>query len=100
MSVRIILYACFSAALFYTQAASAFKLEEATIDDIHQGIRAGEVTCKQIVEGYVARARAYNGICTKLVTAEGAKIPAATGAIRAGAPLTFPTETIAISKVV
>jgi len=100
MSVRIILYACFSAALLYSQIASAFKLEEATIDDIHKGIRAGEVTCQQIVEGYVARARAYNGICTKLVTTDGAKIPAATGAVRAGAPLTFPTETIAISKVV
>lgn len=100
MSVRIVLYAYFSAALFYTQAASAFKLEEATIDDIHKGIRAGEVTCKQIVEGYVDRARAYNGICTKLVTADGARVPAATGAVRAGVPLQFPAETIAISKVV
>jgi amidase len=81
-----------------TQAAE-FHLQETTIENIHKGIRAGDVTCKQIVEAYVARAKAYNGICTKLVTEKGGKIPAATGALRAGAPLKFPTETIAAAKL-
>ncbi|MET0659260.1 MAG: amidase, partial [Steroidobacteraceae bacterium] len=74
-----------------------FHLQEVTIDGIHAGIRAGEVTCKQIVQGYVARATQYNGVCTKLVTADGAKIPAASGTVRAGAALKFPTDTVAVS---
>jgi Asp-tRNA(Asn)/Glu-tRNA(Gln) amidotransferase A subunit family amidase len=80
--------------------AEPFHLQEATIDGIQNGIRSGEATCKQVVEGYVARARAYNGICTKLVTVDGAKIPAATGAVRAGVPVKFPTDTLALSKQV
>lgn len=100
MSVRLTLFTLFSAAFFYTHSALAFKLHEATIDDIHNGIRAGEVTCQKVVEAYVERARAYNGICTQLVTKDGAKVPLATGAVRAGVPIKFPTETVSISKVV
>jgi Asp-tRNA(Asn)/Glu-tRNA(Gln) amidotransferase A subunit family amidase len=81
------------------QAAGSFKLEEATIDDIHQAIRAGEVTCSEIVQGYIARARAYNGVCTKLVTPGGSKVAKAIGTLRAGAPLKFPTDTVAISSI-
>jgi amidase len=51
------------------------------------------------VQGYVDRARAYNGICTKLVTKDGASVAAAPGVMRAGAPLAFPTETVAVSTV-
>jgi len=79
--------------------AEPFHLEEASIESIQNGIRSGATTCKQVVEGYVARARAYNGICSKLVTLDGAKTPAVTGATRAGVPLKFPTETLAISKL-
>ncbi len=50
--------------------------------------------------GVLERAKAYNGVCTALVTADGKPIPAATGAIRAGAPLTFPTQTFPITSVV
>jgi len=99
MSVRLTFFTLISAAIFSTQSAFAFKLHEATIDDIHNGIRSGEVTCQKVVEAYVERARAYNGICTQLVTKDGAKVPPATGAVRAGVPLKFPTETVAISKV-
>jgi Asp-tRNA(Asn)/Glu-tRNA(Gln) amidotransferase A subunit family amidase len=80
-------------------AAESFHVEEASIDDIHRAIRAGEVTCKQVVEDYVARARAYNGVCTKLVTADGAKAPKAVGAVRAGTALKFPAETVAVTKL-
>jgi len=80
-------------------AQAEFKLQEATIDSIHAGIRAGDTTCKQIVEAYVARAQAYNGVCSKLITADGAKVPGKIlGTTRAGAPLKFPTDTIAIGK--
>ena len=48
-------------------AQSRFQIEEATIDDIHDAIQRGETTCAQVVQAYVDRARAYNGICTQLV---------------------------------
>jgi Asp-tRNA(Asn)/Glu-tRNA(Gln) amidotransferase A subunit family amidase len=79
--------------------AATFHLEEATIDGIQNGIRSGETTCKQVVEAYVARARAYNGICSKLVTPDGAKIAKVMGATRAGVPVKFPLDTVAINKV-
>jgi hypothetical protein len=56
----------------FVQAAEPFQLEEASIQSIHAAIRSGATTCKQVVEGYIARARAYNGTCSKLVTATGA----------------------------
>lgn len=80
--------------------AGEFRLQEATIDSVQSAIRSGEITCKQVVEGYIARAKAYNGSCTRLVTLDGAKIPATEGAIRAGSPVKFPTSTLAINKLV
>lgn len=71
-----------------------FRLEEATIDELHAAIRAGEITCVQIVQHYIERARAYNGVASALVTEDGAPLPQATGAVRAGAPICFPTETV------
>jgi len=103
MSVRIAIHSLLLAttALFAVAVqAESFHLQEATIDSIQNGIRSGEITCKQVVEGYIARAKAYNGMCTKLVTADGAKIPAAKGTVRAGSPIKFPTDTIAITKLV
>ena len=89
-----------SAAFCVLEARAQFQLQEATIDGIHKSIRAGEVTCKQVVEAYIARAKVYNGTCTKLVTADGAKVPKLLGAIRAGSEVKFPTETVALSKIV
>jgi amidase len=79
--------------------SQAFAVEESTIEDVHRAIQSGEATCKSIVQSYLERVRAYNGMCTRLVTKDGKPIPAAKGAIRAGAPLKFPTETVAVSKV-
>ena len=78
---------------------SSFRLEEATIAGLHAAIQAGEVTCVQVVEGYLARARAFNGVASRLVTRDGRPVPSATGAVRAGAPLVFPTDTVAASSV-
>jgi amidase len=91
-----------SAAALLANAAPAaeFHLKEATIDGIQSGIRSGETTCKHVVEQYIARAKAYNGMCTKLVTVEGQSVPAATGTVRAGAPIKFPTQTVALRKFV
>ncbi len=76
-----------------------FVLEEATIDGLQQAIKAGQTTCVAIVQRYIDRARAYNGVCSLLVTEDGAPMPAATGAVRAMAPLRFPTETVKASMI-
>ncbi len=76
-----------------------FRLEEATIDDMHAAIRAGEITCVQIVQHYIDRAHAFNGVASRLVTGDGAPVPPAIGAVRAGAPLHFPTETVKASTL-
>jgi amidase len=80
------------------QAAEAkrFELVEATIEDVHRAIRSGATTCEGLVRTYVDRAKAYNGVSDRLVTADGAPVAPAPGVIRAGAPLRFPTETVAI----
>ena len=72
-----------------------FRLEEATIEDLHRAIRSGATTCVEIVQQYIDRARAYNGVCSALMTEDGAPVPAVSGAIRALDPLRFPTETVA-----
>ncbi|HKU16490.1 MAG TPA: hypothetical protein VJQ52_19020, partial [Steroidobacteraceae bacterium] len=79
--------------------AKHFDLVEATIDDLHRAIRSGETTCQAVVRTYVDRAKAYNGASDRLVTANGAKIPAVRGTVRAGAALRFPTETVAIGTL-
>jgi Asp-tRNA(Asn)/Glu-tRNA(Gln) amidotransferase A subunit family amidase len=82
-----------------SKARKPFRLEEATIDELHAAIRAGETNCVAVVEHYIARARAYNGVASLLVTEDGASIPEAAGTVRAGAPLRFPTETVAASTI-
>jgi len=76
-----------------------FRLEEATIDDLHEAIRAGRTTCLAVVRHYLDRVRAYNGVASLLVTADGAPVSEARGAVRAAAPLRFPTETVNASTI-
>jgi len=80
-------------------AGAAFRLEEATIHELHEAIKAGEVTCVQVVRYYIDRARAYNGVPSLLVTRDGEPIPEAKGTIRAGEPLHFPKETVKASTL-
>ncbi|MCR6652034.1 MAG: amidase family protein [Cellvibrionaceae bacterium] len=80
-------------------AAAKFQIEEATITDIQTAIQKKHTTCKQVVEAYIERAKAYNGVCTALVTKDGADIPAANGYVRAGAPLSFPTKTVKVDTI-
>ena len=68
----------------------AFRLEEATIDDLHKAIRSGETTLVAVVQHYLARVRAYNGVASMLVTKDGAPVAEAQGAVRGGAPLQLP----------
>ncbi len=77
----------------------AFRLEEATIHGLHEAIRAGRTTCVAIVQRYIERARAFNGVSSALLTKDGAPVPATTGATRAGAPLHFPMQTVKASTI-
>ncbi len=78
---------------------ASFHIEESTIADVHRAIQAGEITCKGVVQAYIDRARAYNGTCTRLITRDGKPVSAAKGAIRAGAPLKFPTDTVSAANI-
>ncbi len=83
-----------------TGAPEPFRLEEATIDDLHAAIRAGRTTCVDVVKHYLARVRAFNGVASLLVTADGAPVEPASGTVRGGAPLAFPTETVRASSFI
>jgi Asp-tRNA(Asn)/Glu-tRNA(Gln) amidotransferase A subunit family amidase len=76
-----------------------FRLEEATIDDLHRAIQAGETTCVDVVKRYIERVRAFNGVASMLVTQDGTPVPEAKGTVRAGAPLRFPTQTVKASTL-
>jgi len=79
-------------------SSKPFRVEEATIADLHEAIKAGRTTCADVVRQYIARARAFNGVATQLVTADGAPAPERPGTMRAGAPLKFPTATVKASS--
>src|SRR5262245_38455880 len=68
---------------------TAFHVEEATISELHRAIRERRTTCQAVVQQYIDRAKAFNGVCTALVTKDGAPVPGAKGIVRAGSPLPF-----------
>jgi hypothetical protein len=82
-----------------TERQTTFRLDEATIEQVHAAIRAGTTTCVEIVKHYIARARAYNGVSSVLVTEDGKAVARAKGTVRAGGPIEFPTETVPASSL-
>ncbi len=81
------------------QPPAPFRLVEATIAQLHAAIQSGQTTCAAVVQEYLTRARAYNGVASILVTQDGRPVPPAPGAIRAQAPIQFPTETVKASEI-
>ena len=79
--------------------AFQFRLEEATISDVHRAIQEGQLTCLGLVEMYLDRAKAYNGVTNQLVTLDGEPVSAVPGMVRAGAVLEYPTETVAVTEI-
>jgi amidase len=77
----------------------AFRIEEATIDELHQAIKAGKITCVEIVRQYIARVRAFNGVSSMLVTEDGGPVPQANGTVRAMESIVFPTATVKASTL-
>ena len=51
-----------------------FRLEEATIEDLHKAIKSGKTTCEKVIERYIERVRAFNGVCSMLITEDGAPV--------------------------
>jgi amidase len=87
-------------AIFQTNPALAdFQVEEATIESIQQAIQSKQTSCKAVVQAYIDRAKAFNGVCTALVTADGAPINPAKGYVRAGSALSFPSQTVKASSI-
>src|SRR5215475_11930978 len=82
-----------------TATGSPFRVEEATIEKLHAAIRSGATSVRAIVEQYLARVRRYSGVASQLVTADGAPVLEATGTLRAGAPLRFPTATVKAADI-
>src|SRR5215510_12650056 len=76
-----------------------FRLEEATIEELHAALKSGQTTCVAIVQHYINRVRAYNGVASMLVTEDGALVSEAPGAVRAQAPLRFPTATVKAATI-
>jgi Asp-tRNA(Asn)/Glu-tRNA(Gln) amidotransferase A subunit family amidase len=76
-----------------------FRLEEATIDELHQAIRSRQTTLVGVVNHYVERVRAYNGVASMLVTEHGLPVADVPGAVRGMAPIRFPTETVKASSI-
>ncbi|HEX3084243.1 MAG TPA: amidase family protein [Pyrinomonadaceae bacterium] len=64
LSIALFLSVALAAASVYPQArkpaAASFRVEEATIAQIHVALRTGRVTCKGLVETYLARIDAYD----------------------------------------
>jgi amidase len=76
-----------------------FDVVEASIADLHAAICGGQTTVVAVVQQYIDRARAYNGVASMLVTEDGMPVPDSTGVVRAGAPLNFPTQTLKAADV-
>jgi len=79
--------------------ATDFELVEASIADLHAAIQAGSTTVTNVVERSIARAQAYNGVSSMLVTEDGTDVPEVSGVVRAGEKLTFPTKTIPAADI-
>ena len=72
---------------------------EATIEELHAAIKAGQTTCVDIVQAYLDRVIAYNGVASMLVTEDGTPVPDAPGVVRGKQALRFPTGTIAAPTI-
>ena len=81
------------------QEDEPFQLEEATIAEMHEAIRSGKTTLLKIVQRYIDRARAYNGVSSLLLTEDGAAVPEVVGVVRATSPPRFPTETVKAAAI-
>ena len=79
-------------------AGDDFRVEEATIAQLHEAILAGTTSCLAVVDQYLARGQAFNGPSSLLVTQNGKTLDdgqATTGATRGTQPPKLPTTNVA-----
>ncbi len=60
MGFRVIAVGLLSAGLLGAQTAASFEVEEATIAQVHDAMRQGRLTCRQLVDAYIRRINAYD----------------------------------------
>ena len=60
MAIGLLATAALAACATAVRPAAAFRVEEATIADIHRALRAGTTTCRAIVAQYLDRIAAYD----------------------------------------
>ena len=83
-------------------AGDDFRVEEATIAQLHEAILAGKTSCLAVVDQYLARVQAFNGPSSLLVTQDGKALAsgqATTGTLRGMQTLQFPTQTVAAASL-
>jgi Asp-tRNA(Asn)/Glu-tRNA(Gln) amidotransferase A subunit family amidase len=59
MTLRLAAFLLFGVIL-QAQTAAPFEVEEATIAQVHDAMRAGRLTCRELVEAYIRRIHAYD----------------------------------------
>ena len=81
------------------EGKNKFEVVEASVADLHEAIRNGRAKVVEVVQKYIDRVRAYNGVSSMLVTENGKEVPKVDGVIRGGMQLTFPTRTKNVAEV-
>jgi amidase len=81
------------------EGKNKFEVVEASVADLHEAIRNGRAKVVEVVQKYIDRVRAYNGVSSMLVTENGTEVPKVDGVIRGGMQLTFPTRTKNVAEV-
>ena len=82
-----------------SEKSGKFEVVEASIARLAQPFARVETTLVEVVQSYIDRARAYNGVASMLVTEDGLPVPECHRRGPRRAPLKFPTETIPVSDV-
>ena len=81
------------------ESATPFQLVEATIDKLQAAIQAGDTTCVAVVEEYISRARAYNGVSSPAGDRRRRACSPGCWSSPRSVPNRIPTETVKASDV-
>lgn len=82
-----------------TEKTEKFEVVEASINDFHRALKEGRTTVTKVVNAYLDRVKAYNGVSSMLVTENGEEVAEAPGVMRGGVPLKFPQKTKKVTEV-
>ena len=67
-----------------------FEVVEASISDFHRALKEGRTTVTKVVNAYLDRVKAYNGVSRMLVSENGEEVAEVPGVMRGGVALRFP----------